>query len=124
MSHDWNEGGSGADGEKKTTIGGSEKEPLTEEQAQGILEASAALKAQGNALFRNSEFQHALVKYTAAVSLLKQSNLPTDGLILLNRTAAYLALKLYGPALKDATQGMSLRIHVYIWKSHFYSWLL
>lgn len=108
MSNYLNEADSDSDGEKRTTIGGVEKEPLTEEQTQGILEASAALKAEGNAFFSKSEFEQALEKYTAAVSLLKESNLPKDGLILLNRSATYLALKRYVPALNDANQGNCL----------------
>lgn len=107
MSNYLNEADSDSDSEKKTKVGGLEREPLSEEQTQGILEASAALKAEGNAFFSKSEFEQALEKYTAAVSLLKESNLPKDGLILLNRSATYLALKRYVPALNDANQGTS-----------------
>lgn len=104
MSNYLNEADSDSDGEKKVS-GGPEKEPLTEEQTQGILEAAAALKAEGNSFFSKSEFASALEKYSAAVSLLKESSLPKDGLILLNRSATFLALKRYVPALNDANQG-------------------
>ena len=106
MSTYLNEADSDSDGEKNTTSKESVREPLSEEQVNGILETTAALKAEGNAFFSKSEFEGALEKYTAAVSLLKESDLPKDGLILLNRSATYLALKRYVPALNDANQGM------------------
>lgn len=104
MSTYLNEADSDSDDEKNVTKGPA-KEPMSEEQVNGILETAAALKAEGNSFFSKSEFEGALEKYTAAVSLLKESDLPKDGLILLNRSATYLALKRYVPALNDANQG-------------------
>ena len=112
MSTYLNEADSDSDGEKNATSKGPAREPLSEEQVNGILETTAALKAEGNAFFSKSEFEGALEKYTAAVSLLKESDLPKDGLILLNRSATYLALKRYVPALNDANQGTSLTLLV------------
>lgn len=84
----------------------TKSEPVTEEQRESILSMCAALKTEGNGHFSKSEFEEALAKYTAAVNLLKNSNLPKDVLILLNRSATYLALKRYVPALNDANQGI------------------
>ena len=105
MSTYLNEADSDSDGEKNAAGKGPAREPMSEEQINGILETTGALKAEGNAFFSKSEFESALEKYTAAVSLLKESGLPKDGLILLNRSATYLALKRYVPALNDANQG-------------------
>ncbi len=70
-----------------------------------VLEAVQQLKAEGNAHFSKSEFDQALSKYSQAVVLLKKAELPRDVLILLNRSATYLALKRYVPAMNDAIQG-------------------
>eukprot|EP01032_Pedospumella_encystans_P020475 gene20475-23258_t len=117
MSTYLNEADSDSDGEKNATSKGPAREPLSEEQVNGILETTAALKAEGNAFFSKSEFEGALEKYTAAVSLLKESDLPKDGLILLNRSATYLALKRYVPALNDANQAIA--IDPDNWKGHW-----
>lgn len=79
--------------------------PLNEEERAAILAQCAALKTEGNGHFSKSEFESALEKYTAAVNMLKQADLPKDSVILLNRSATYLALKRYVPALNDANQG-------------------
>lgn len=78
---------------------------VTDPETQRIaVEESAALKVLGNASFGKQEFADALVHYSAAIKLLKDAHCPRDPLILLNRSAAYLALKRYVPALYDATQ--------------------
>lgn len=105
MSSYLNEEDSESDNEQNVNKAG--KEPISEEERASILEMSAALKVEGNAHFSKSEFDQALGKYTAAVNALKQADLPKDSLILLNRSATYLALKRYVPALNDANQGMS-----------------
>ena len=92
---------SDAEDVKKT---GNEIE-MNEEQKEAVLAMCAGLKAEGNGHFSKSEFDDALTKYTAALNLLKESGLPKDCLILLNRSATYLALKRFVPALNDANQG-------------------
>ena len=78
---------------------------LTEDEKAAILELCAGLKASGNTFFGNHEYDGALKDYTEAVTQLKKANLPRDVLILLNRSATYLALKRFVPALNDANQG-------------------
>lgn len=82
-----------------------------------ILELCAGLKTSGNACFSQGEYDGALKDYTAAVNLLKNSKLPKDPLILLNRSATYLALKRYVPALNDANQ--ATEIDPGNWKGHW-----
>ncbi len=102
MSSYLNEADSDSDSDKK---GAKEGVQMSDEQKESVIAMSASLKSEGNGHFSKSEFEEALVKYTAAVNLLKESNLPRDSLILLNRSATYLALKRYVPALNDANQG-------------------
>lgn len=77
----------------------------SEEEVLSIKENCAALKAAGNEYFGRSAYSEAIEKYSEALGILKVANLPKDPLILLNRCAAYLALKKYVPALNDANQG-------------------
>lgn len=78
---------------------------VSEEDKATALQESARLKGEGNDHFGKSEFTEALDKYTQAVNILKKADLSRDALILLNRSATYLALKRYVPALNDANQG-------------------
>ena len=105
MSSYLDEKDSDSDDGGKNSVGKIQLEPLTEEQREGVLAECAGLKTEGNGHFSKSEFEEALAKYTAAVNLLKTSDLPKDSLILLNRSATFLALKRYVPALNDANQG-------------------
>ena len=107
MSSYLNEEDSDSDGERNVAVKG---EPMTAEQTEGVVVMAAALKAEGNGHFSKGEFEEALAKYTAAVNTLKEAGLPKDCLILLNRSATYLALKRYVPALNDANQGMLNKI--------------
>lgn len=107
MSSYLDEKDSDSDDGGKNATAKIQTEPLTEEEREAVLAMCAGLKAEGNGHFSKSEFDEALAKYTAAVNLLKTSNLPKDALILLNRSATFLALKRYVPALNDANQGGS-----------------
>ena len=100
LEEDDSESDSGGKGGKETA--------LSEEEKKSVLDSCAALKAEGNAHFGKSEFDDALIMYTEAVNSLKTAGLPKDCLILLNRSATYLALKRYVPALNDANQGDGL----------------
>jgi tetratricopeptide (TPR) repeat protein len=101
MSSYLNEADSDSDGEK----GNNAQSQMTDEERESVVTMCVALKTEGNSHFSKGEFEDALGKYTAAVNMLKQSGLPRDSLILLNRSATYLALKRYVPALNDANQG-------------------
>mmetsp|Transcript_55599 Transcript_55599/g.109754 ORF Transcript_55599/g.109754 Transcript_55599/m.109754 type:complete len:184 (+) Transcript_55599:61-612(+) len=114
MSSYLNEEDSDSDGERNVAVKG---EPMTEEQTEGVVVMAAALKAEGNGHFSKGEFEEALTKYTAAVNTLKEAGLPKDCLILLNRSATYLALKRYVPALNDANQAIVADPNN--WKGHW-----
>ena len=105
MSSYLNESDSDSDG--GNTKVKTSTEPLSEEQTAEILAMSASLKSEGNSHFSKGELEEALAKYTAAVNTLKEADLPKDALILLNRSATYLGLKRYVPALNDANQGLT-----------------
>jgi len=75
------------------------------------------LKAQGNAAFAAADWGAALTSYTSAVNILKKAGCPRDSLILLNRSATYLALKRYVPAHYDATQ--AAEVDESNWKAHW-----
>lgn len=63
----------------------------------------AALKEDGNALFKAGDMQGAVSCYTKA---LKLSGNPTDGAVLYrNRSACYLKLEEYTKAEADASKG-------------------
>ena len=110
MSTYLNEKDSDSDDGDKKGAGVTNADPLTEEEREALLATCAALKTEGNGHFSKSEFEDALAKYTAAVNLLKTSNLPRDAVILLNRSATYLALKRFVPALNDANQGITVHL--------------
>lgn len=105
MSNYLDSADSGSDDEKVS------KPAVSEEDKILNLQESARLKAEGNDHFSKSEFAEALEKYSKAVEVLKAANLPKDALILLNRSATYLALKRYVPALNDANQGPYIHVH-------------
>jgi tetratricopeptide (TPR) repeat protein len=94
-----------SESENEGNVQKNKKEPLSEEEQASVLAMCTSLKTEGNAHFSKSEFDQALEKYTAAVNTLKEAGLPKDCLILLNRSATYLAMKRYVPALNDANQG-------------------
>eukprot|EP00600_Ochromonadales_sp_CCMP1393_P002270 CAMPEP_0174978116 /NCGR_PEP_ID=MMETSP0004_2-20121128/13998_1 /TAXON_ID=420556 /ORGANISM="Ochromonas sp., Strain CCMP1393" /LENGTH=185 /DNA_ID=CAMNT_0016229399 /DNA_START=26 /DNA_END=583 /DNA_ORIENTATION=- len=107
---------SDSDAERDRDLAG-EKLELSEDQQMEISAMATALKAEGNGHFGKGEYEEALAKYTAAVSTLKESGMPKDALILLNRSATYLALKRYVPALNDANQ--AIVIDPTNWKGHW-----
>jgi len=89
-------------------------DPVAQELA--VLEAAAS-KALGNEAFGQQNFDAALENYTAAVNVMKAAKCNQDPLILLNRSATYLALKRYVPALYDANQAGE--IDPTNWKAHW-----
>jgi tetratricopeptide (TPR) repeat protein len=91
---------------------GAARVELGEEQKAEVMEMTASLKSEGNAHFSSGEYEQALERYTAAVNCLKEAGLK-DCLILLNRSATYLAMQRYVPALNDANQGMPLLSPLY-----------
>jgi len=90
-----------SDTEDASTSGGN----LSPSDIEMVMARCQELKGTGNNHFSSGEFDLALQQYTNAVNALKTANLPKDCLILLNRSATYLALKRYVPALNDANQG-------------------
>jgi len=105
-------------GEDSEDESGGGKMPAVDPEAVAIAtEEAAALKAQGNAAFSAQDFEGALVSYTAAVNVLKSARAPRDALILLNRSATYLALKRYVPANFDAAQ--AAEVDPTNWKAHW-----
>ena len=89
----------------------------TEAEVQAAKEAAQALKAKGNEAFAASQFDDAAAKYTQALNSLKAAGLPMDTLILLNRSASYLGLKRYVPALNDAN--IAAELDATNWKAHW-----
>ncbi len=71
-----------------------------------IMETVLALKTEGNTFFGKGNYEQALEVYSSAIKLLKEFHLERDAIILLNRSATYLALKRFVPALNDANQGI------------------
>ena len=89
-------------------------ETLTEAEIMVARGEAAKLKAEGNDFFGKGDYDQALEKYTGAVNALKKAKLPKDALILLNRSATYLALKRFVPAMNDANQGIYLSFSVFL----------
>jgi tetratricopeptide (TPR) repeat protein len=89
----------------------------TEAEVQAAKEAALALKGEGNEAFAASNFDEAAAKYTQALNALKGAGLPPDVLILLNRSASYLGLKRYVPALNDAN--IAAELDASNWKAHW-----
>jgi len=79
----------------------AEIDPVAQEQAKS---EALAEKALGNDAFGAQDFDTALEHYTNAVNVQKAARCTQDPVILLNRSATYLALKRYVPALYDANQ--------------------
>jgi tetratricopeptide (TPR) repeat protein len=114
MSNYLDSGDSSDEENKALKPGGVETLEIDKEH---ILELCAGLKASGNTCFGSGDFDGAVKDYTEAVNLLKNSRLPKDSLILLNRSATYLALKRYVPALNDANQ--ATEVDPGNWKGHW-----
>jgi tetratricopeptide (TPR) repeat protein len=90
-----------SDAEDGPTSGGD----LSPADIELVMARCQEFKVAGNSHFSAGEYDSALQQYTNAVNALKTAHLPKDCLILLNRSATYLALKRYVPALNDANQG-------------------
>jgi tetratricopeptide (TPR) repeat protein len=90
---------------------------FSEEQIITAKDAAAALKGEGNDAFSSGNLDLAVEKYTEALNALKKVGLPKDPIILLNRSASYLGLKRYVPALNDANQ--AAEIDATNWKAHW-----
>lgn len=87
------------------------------EEQKSCVENAAELKAAGNEFFGKGEYEDALAKYTESINCLKSGGAPKDPLILLNRSATYLALKRYVPALNDANN--AIEVDPSNWKGHW-----
>ncbi len=79
---------------------------LDEGKKAEITETVQSMKTEGNTFFSQGNFEKALEMYSSAAKLLKEFGLDKDSIILLNRSATYLALKRFVPALNDANQGI------------------
>ena len=101
------------EGDKKVT----EKKTFTETEIVQAKESAVALKTLGNEAFSAQNFEEAVEKYTLALNALKAVSLPKDPIILLNRSASYLGLKRYVPALNDANH--AAEIDPTNWKAHW-----
>ncbi len=95
----------------------AEHKTFTETEISLGKETAATLKGEGNDAFVASKFQEAVDKYTQALNALKGAGLPKDPIILLNRSASYLGLQRYVPALNDANQAAEL--DPTNWKAHW-----
>ena len=102
MSDYLNSADSDSDTESRSAKMGSDT--TVEQQTDAIVKAATA-KGEGNDLFGAGNYEEALLKYSEAIKTLSSAGLPKDSLILLNRSATFLALKRYVPALNDANQG-------------------
>eukprot|EP00605_Chrysophyceae_sp_TOSAG23-4_P002254 GSChrysophyteH1.ASY1.ANO1.2498.1 assembled CDS len=94
-----------------------ESVPIDPVAQEAAAEESKAMKDEGNEAFKTGDYATALEKYTAAVNVLKAAKCKQDPIILLNRSATYLALKRYVPALYDANQAGEL--DPTNWKAHW-----
>ena len=91
--------------------------PVDPEAQRLAIEEAVSLKGLGNTAFGAKDYDEALKHYSAAVKLLKDTRCPRDALILLNRSATFLALKRFVPALYDATQ--AAEVDPDNWKAHW-----
>jgi len=82
-----------------------DKKEISEVDEASMKEAASILKTEGNSFFSQGQYSEALEKYSEAINILKRASLPKDAILLLNRSATYLAIKKYVPALNDANQG-------------------
>lgn len=103
--------------EEEGKPGGAESTSLSEEAIAAAKESAASHKSQGNDYFSAGDFENALKKYTEAINVLKQAGLGRDSVLLLNRSAAYIGLKRFVPALNDANQ--AAEIDPTNWKAHW-----
>jgi hypothetical protein len=78
---------------------------LSEEEQAVIFEQVLALKTEGNQKFSAADFEDAIKLYTQAIQLLKVNKLNRDPILFLNRSASYISLQRFVPALHDANQG-------------------
>jgi tetratricopeptide (TPR) repeat protein len=96
---------------------GAKAIPLDPEAQRVATEEATSLKGLGNTAFGAKDYDAALKHYSDAINLLKKARCPRDSLILLNRSATYLALKRFVPALYDATQ--AAEVDPDNWKAHW-----
>ena len=64
-------------------------------------EKEAAIKTEGNELFKAKDFDGAAKKYTDALKVIKQVTGDGDSVLYANRAAAYMGLKRWVPACRD-----------------------
>lgn len=95
-------------------VSAGEITPAAVEEARAL---ALAAKNEGNASFSAGKLEEAVAKYGEAMMALKVANLPKDGVLHLNRSASYMGLKRYVPALNDANQ--AIEIDRDNWKGHW-----
>lgn len=91
--------------------------PVDPEAQRIATEEAAELKAMGNTAFGAKNFEEALTHYSRAIKLLKDARCTRDPLILLNRSATFIALKRFVPAHYDASQ--AAQVDPGNWKCHW-----
>lgn len=67
--------------------------------------AALALKDEGNKLYADGDYEGAAAKYGEGLKLLKAATGSGDTVLYCNRAAAFIALKRYVPACRDAMLG-------------------
>lgn len=83
-----------------------EKIVLDEATRADILQTALNLKTEANQKFSAASYEDAVKIYSEAIKLLKENGLDRDPILFLNRSASYMALKRFVPALNDANQGL------------------
>lgn len=83
-----------------------DRKEILEADIESIKALNITLKSEGNDFFAKNQYAEAVGKYSEAINNLKRVSLPKDVILLLNRSATYLALKKFVPALNDANQGI------------------
>lgn len=99
---------SDSENEKETKV-------LTETERTELIQSVLTLKTEGNQKFAAGEFEEAVKSYSQAIKALKENDLARDPILFLNRSASYISLKRFVPALSDATQGTYI---AYIFSFH------
>ncbi len=75
-----------------------------------VLQTALNLKTEANQKFSAASYDDAVKIYSQAIKLLKDNGLERDPILFLNRSASYMALKRYVPALNDANQGIYILV--------------
>lgn len=85
---------------------------MTDETFTDYSSQASSLKAKGNALFRSGDYLQAVIEFTAAIELDR-----TNPILYSNRSSAFLKLRQYFYALKDAEMAIILNSE---WSKGYY----